>query len=307
MTTEVITTEVAGNTKTATFRSRAFHVVIHECDKFEDYKNDLIKLKSLTYMLAYKETAPTTGKEHIHVYLYFSGVYRYSQKLMNYKFHVEIARGSPQQNIAYISKDGHKIFEYGEQPKQGCRTVAELKEMNINDVPPQYVRIKKELDEEQRENDEFLNMLDEIEADELKAPKIFYLTGQPGKGKTYSAYKLALKLYNKNEICKVDINNNFFKFTGNKCGKCHIIEEFRPSDIRASKFLEYIDKYGFNANVKGGFHYVRPECVIICCVIPPTDIYKNEEINTQFTRRITRTYNLDYEGIDELADHDAID
>ena len=298
--------EVPGNTKRAPI-ARAFNVVIHECDKFDDYKNDLIKLKSLSYMLAYKELAPTTQKEHIHVYIHFNRSYKYSQKLMSYKFHVEIARGTPKQNIAYISKDGNKIFEYGDPPTQGCRTIAELKELSIDEVPPQYARIKKELDEEQRENDEFMNMLNEIEADELKAPKIYYLTGSPGKGKTYSAYKLAMKLYNKNELCDVKINNNFFKFTGNKLGKCHIIQEFRPSQLYASDFLQYIDKYGFNANIKGGFHYVRPECIIICCVIPPTDIYKNEEINEQFIRRITRTYNLDYEGIEELADHDAID
>ena len=273
----------------------------------DTYKNEVMKLKMLRYMLAYKEIAPTTGKEHIHVYLYFSDKYKYSQKLMSYKFHVEIARGSPQQNIAYISKDGHKIFEFGETPKQGCRSIADLKALEFDQVPPQYARIKREIEAEERESDEFMNMLNEIEADELKAPNVYYLTGSPGKGKTYSAYKLAMKLYKKNEICKVDITNNFFKFTGNKCGKCHVIEEFRPSDIRASKFLEYIDKYGFNANIKGGFHYVRPECIIICSVVDPHELYVKEELNEQFIRRMTKIYNLDYQGIDELADPDAVD
>lgn len=300
-TTEVKTTEASGNTK-PTLRGRSFQITIHEIEKFEDWKTEVLKLKSLRYMLAYKEHAPTTGKEHIHVYIYFEQPYKYSKKLMAFNFHVEVCRGSPKQNINYISKEGDKLFEYGEAPHQGYSTIADLRLMNYEDVLPQYARIKKELDEETYEKVQFANMLYEIKRDELKAPKVYYLTGASGKGKTYKAFKLALKFYDVEDICDVQINNNFFKFTGNPKGKCHVIQEFRSSQLHASDFLQYTDKYGFNANVKGGFQYIRPECIIICSIIKPTELYTKEEINAQFTRRITKTYNLDFEEIEELAD-----
>ena len=40
-------------------------------------------------------------------------------------------------------------------------------------------------------------MLEEIENDSLKGPKIIYITGASGKGKTYTAYKMALKNFKK--------------------------------------------------------------------------------------------------------------
>lgn len=70
------------------------------------------------------------------------------------------------------------------------------------------------------------------------------------------------------------------------------IEEFRPSQIKASDFLQLTDKYGFRCNTKGGFATLRPEKIIICSIIPPEQIYK-EEVNKQFLRRITETIDLD--------------
>ena len=134
-------------------------------------------------------------------------------------------------------------------------------------------------------------MLEEIKNDELKAPKIIYITGGTGKGKTYKAYKLALENYDKKDIGKLTLKNDFFDVI-NKSAKCYVIEEFRPSQIKASDFLQLTDKYGFRANIKGGFVSLRPEMIIICSIIEPEKIYK-EEINQQFLRRITETINLD--------------
>ena len=117
------------------------------------------------------------------------------------------------------------------------------------------------------------------------------------KGQTYSAYKRALKEYPKIEIGKLTLKNDFFDVV-NKSAKCYVIEEFRPSQIKASDFLQLTDKYGYRANIKGGFVSLRPEMIIICSIIPPEQIYK-EEVNKQFMRRITEQINLD-EDIDAL-------
>lgn len=128
---EVTDPQIAGNTKPA-IRARAFQLTINEIEKFEKIKNYLTGLKTLDYIIACKETAPTTGHEHIHVYAHF----RESRNISIKKCcgaHIEICRGSPQQNIAYIRKDGNIIFEQGTEPRQGARTVKELKQIDNPD------------------------------------------------------------------------------------------------------------------------------------------------------------------------------
>lgn len=301
MTTEVMTTEAPGNTKAvASFRGRAFQFTLNEPYKYRLLKEKLVDLKTLDYLLSCEEEAPTTGHKHIHIYAHFSQPYKLSKKILEIGSHIEICRGSPKQNIEYIRKDGNILDEIGQPPSQGCRTVSDLKEMSIDECPPQYYRIKNEIDEKKKEEDEFMSMLDEIDHDELKAPEIIYITGDPGKGKTYKAYKTALEKYEKADIGKIQINNNFCKFTNDKA-KCFVIEEFRPSQMHAAEFLQMIDKYGYNANIKGGFKSIRPECLIICSVLKPSEIY-NTEINKQFTRRITKVIDLGHEAniLDDL-------
>ena len=242
-------------------------------------------------MIAAREEAPTTGHEHIHLYVHFSKPYRINKKILSYKQHIEVCRGTPKQNIDYIKKDGNVIFENGEPPHQGLKTVRDLKALEADEVPPQYYKIKKEIDRNETDELTFMNMLSEIEKDELKSPSIIYITGGSGKGKTYSAYKRALASYPKNEIGKLTLKNEFVDVI-NERAKCYVIEEFRPSQIKASDFLQLTDKYGYRANVKGGFVTLRPEMIIICSIKKPYEIYK-DEINQQFMRRITETVDLD--------------
>lgn len=286
-----MTAQAPGNTNTGAFRARAFQLTINEPEKFEPLKNEFLKLKTCDYMIACKETAPTTGHEHIHLYVHFRETYKLNKKILAYHAHIEICRGSPKQNIDYIKKDGNVIFEHGDPPAQGIKTVKDLKELQAEEVPPQYYRIKKEIDAKEKDEQNFFDMLEEIENDELKAPKIIYITGGTGKGKTYKAYKIALENYAKQDIGKLTLKNEFFDVINEKA-KCYVIEEFRPSQIKASDFLQLTDKYGYRANIKGGFVSLRPEMLIICSIIPPQKIYK-EEVNQQFLRRITEEINLD--------------
>lgn len=298
MTTEETTTIASGNTKPEAckivFRGRAFQFTLNEVEKYESLKNDLTALKTCDYLLSCEEVAPTTGHKHIHIYAHFSQPYRLSKKILNYKAHIEICRGSPKENIAYIEKDGNILDEIGERPRQGAKTVKELRESDINDIDPHLYNIKRKIDDKANEEEQFMNMLDEIAADNLKAPEIIYICGDSGKGKTYKAYKIALSKFDKKDIGKLTIENNFIQITNEKA-KCYVIEEFRPSQIKAASFLQLTDKYGYTCNIKGSFKSIRPECIIIASIIKPEDLYKNEEINKQFTRRITQTINLGYE------------
>lgn len=281
-----MTTQARGNTKT-----RAYLLTLNEADRINELIDNMKSYKTLRYLVAgHLETAPTTGHQHYHILVYFDVPIRLGIKKC-LGAHIDVVRGTVKQCVDYITKEGEPYLVYGEPPHQGCRTVKELKEMSSDEVPPQYANIKERLDRKQKDEDNFFEMLDEIEHDNLKAPEIIYITGGTGKGKTYKAYKTALSKYQKHEIGKLTLKNDFFDVV-NENAKCYVIEEFRPSQIKASDFLQLTDKYGYRANVKGGFVSLRPEMIIICSIIEPSKIYK-EEINEQFLRRITKIIDLD--------------
>lgn len=289
-----------GNTKAGlTQKAVNYLITLNDPEVYDGVAYNIKQYKSLSYWLAYREEAPTTGHKHIHIFAHFKVPIKISLKKLC-GAHLDICRGTPQQIIKYVSKGGDLVEEWGNKPKQGGRTIKEVKEMDKEDrdnLPIQYFKIIDKINKEEEDKNVFFNMLDEIANDELKAPKVFYITGGTGKGKTYSAYKKALSLYDKKEIGKLTLKNDFIDII-NDTAKCFVIEEFRPSQIKASDFLQLTDKYGYRANIKGSFKTIRPECLIICSIIHPKLIYK-EEVNKQFLRRITEIIDLGHEEQEE--------
>lgn len=291
MATIEMATNRLGNTK-----ARRFQLTLNEVEKYEDLLKYLEGLKSLTYLISCKENAPTTGHEHIHIFVCFKTPIKLSIKKCC-GAHIEYCKGTIKQNIEYVKKDGNLLDEIGEIPRErgGAHTVGELKAIeDPEELDWKQLNTWTKIHDKKKEEDQFFNMLDEIEKDDLKAPEIIYICGDSGRGKTYKAYKIALSKFEKKDIGKLTIENNFIEITNDRA-KCFVIEEFRPSQIKAASFLQLTDKYGYTCNIKGSFKSIRPQCIIIASIIKPEDLYKNEEINKQFTRRITQTINLGYE------------
>lgn len=307
MATSEKATVSAGNTNAAEIqkikKSRNFLLTINEKSlcHYSEIKKYFYNLKSLNYFLCTEHIGQEN--KHYHIFCQFKNPISISLKKL-YGSHVEICYGSPQQNKNYCMAEDEKhknlkivakiIDEKGELRTSGGKTIKDLKNMSIEEreeLPKQYINIVERLNEKDREEEIFLNMLREIKNKNLKGPNVIYLTGESGSGKTYKAYEIALERYPEEEIGRIHINNNFFKFDGDN-KKCYIIEEFRSSQIKAADFLQFTDKYGYSCNTKGGFKLIRPETIIICSIIRPQDLYKNEEINKQFLRRITEAYEI---------------
>lgn len=250
----------------------------------------------LVYCIKCRDTSKS-GQEHLHFVLYYKNPVSFNRiKSLLPGAHIE-KPWNVNDAINYIkmNKKGRKydIVETGIQPSDArFKKVSDLRDKPLDDVPIQYYNIKRKFDEDELSRETFDNMLREIEEEDLKAPNIYYFTGGSGKGKTYMAYKCALKMYERDEIGKITITNNFFDII-NPRAKCFVIEEFRPSQLHAANFLQLTDKYGYRANTKGGFCTLRPECLFICSIVKPNELYTNEEITEQFLRRITLTYDFD--------------
>lgn len=252
----------------------------------------------------------TVQNDHIHIFVQYKNPREMGPGFLKriYNAHVaEHKKLNPIAMIRYIKCDDKKhketgwtseiIEEIGLAKGDGkfpsIERVQEMSNDEIKQLPIQYYNIANKIIDDKKTEEEFDNMLDEIANDDLKAPKIIYLTGASGNGKTYGAYKIALQHYSKEDIGRIQINNNFFNIT-KKYAKCYVVEEFRDSQLRASEFLQFTDKYGYNANIKGGFQFLRPEIIIICSIIPAEELYRNvNEITTQFKRRITEYYEID--------------
>jgi len=78
--------------------------------------------KTLVYGIYGKEVCPTTKRDHLQCYIYYQNP-RTWKEIKKYfpNAHIEIAKGTPEENKAYCSKE--KSFEeFGELPHQGKRS-----------------------------------------------------------------------------------------------------------------------------------------------------------------------------------------
>lgn len=280
MTPEETTPQAPGNTNTGAFRARAFLLTLNEIEKYEYLKDTILKLKSCDYFLAALEKAPTTGHEHIHIYIHFTDHYKLSKKILSFGAHIDICRGSPQQNIKYVKKDGNILDEIGNEPHQGLKTVNDLKQMDISEIPPQYYNIYKKI----KEDDE-----KDIEIDELKKNvQVFYIQGESGIGKTEKMKEIVRSLKNTygTKINMVKFDNGFYLGVGN--AKICVYDDFRDNHMKASEFINFIDYNKHYMNIKGGSKLNNYELIIITSIQKLDSIYSSvrSEQKAQWIRRI---------------------
>lgn len=280
MTAETTTADSPGNTSPG-FRGRAFLFTLNEVHKYEDLKEAILNLKSCDYFLSAKEIAPTTGHEHIHIYTHFTNSYKISKKILKYGAHIDICKGTPQQNIKYVKKDGNILDEIGDEPHQGFHTVANLK--NIENPDELYWN---EYSTWQKIKQSESNEIDIREW--KKNIKVYYIQGPSGIGKSNKAKEIVLNKADKygHKINMVKYENGFWNGWGSS--KVAIYDDFRDSHMKPSEFINFIDYNKHPVNIKGGCAINDKELIIITSVQRLDDIYKNiyDEPRKQWERRI---------------------
>lgn len=295
MATQVLATEVTGNTNAVTseksknlnLKARAYLLTLNEISKYETLINEIKKLKSVDYFISSQETAPTTGHEHIHIYVHYTTPYKLNKKILATGVHVDVCRGSPKQNIAYVKKEGNIIEEFGNEPKQGSiTTIGELKEIKkIDDVPVNMLNTWMKVQPTKIKKSEW-----------MKKVEVHYICGPSGIGKSTLAQELA-----DDEFDEVKFVNGFWSpcsGTG-----CCIYDDFRSSHMTASEFINFIDYRSHNLNVKGGTVRNNYTKIIITSIQTIDELYSNmpSEAKQQWIRRMI-VHNLYPESSIELAD-----
>lgn len=239
-------------------RSRKYLVTINN-PKEHGYTHERIReilseLKSLDYWCMCDEIGEN-GTYHTHLFLAFSNAVRFST--LKNKFstaHLDIVKGTSQQNKEYIRKEGkwskdrkketnliNTFEEYGDIPieRQGAR----------NDLADLYDEILsgKTNAEIMRDNPEYMFNMDKIERarqiirDDLykntfRQLEVIYIFGPTGTGKTRSI----MEKYGYENVYRV--TNYDHPFDGYKGQDVIILEEFRSS-LKIQDTLNYLDGY----------------------------------------------------------------
>ncbi len=226
---------VAKSSKSA----KGFQITCNEEEKFGDVLNYLRSLKP-NYLVACREKAPTTEHVHMHAYVQFPNARRLSMKKL-LGSHIEQCFGSPEQNEAYIKKDGDIIAEEGEIRKCSNWSIKGFKEMSKEErenLPPQFYNIVHKINEEED--------ADLSPEDIYKEMKVHWYWGESGAGKT----RHAMKEIGERKFNMVKYENGFWHGIGN--AEIALYDDFRDTHMKPTELINFIDYYKHPMNIKGG-------------------------------------------------------
>ena len=257
-------------------KARMFQVTCNEELKFGDVLTYLRSLKP-NYLIACKETAPSTGHIHMHAFAQFKTPHSLSLKKLQGS-HIEKCYGSPEQNDAYIRKEGNIICEEGEMRRNFNWTIKGIKEMKKEereDLPPQLYNIVQKINEEES-ND--ISPKDIYKED----MKVHWYYGESGAGKT----RAAMREIGERKFNMVKYENGFWHGIGS--AKIALYDDFRDTHMKPTELINFIDYFKHPMNIKGGSKKNEYEEIYITSIQDPERIYSNmpEEYKKQWLRRI---------------------
>uniref|UniRef100_A0AAU8H4G0 ATP-dependent helicase Rep n=1 Tax=CRESS DNA virus TaxID=3138951 RepID=A0AAU8H4G0_9VIRU len=215
------------------------------------------------YGIVGKEEAPTTGTKHLQCYFNFINNTRGSFIMQRFRgIHIEVCRGSAEQNVEYCQKNGD-FWEYGTLKKKirtSLKRRKALKDMLKDYMKMPYLEFREQYPYEAFHQKEKLEKW-RLDSLNTKAPwngnlkeKNIWIWGPPGTGKSRWARsqceqdKIYLKAINKWWSGYLDTTH-----------KVVLFEDF-PNDAKymASLMKVWADRYTFTAEVKGGTIFIDP-------------------------------------------------
>lgn len=265
------------NSATQTKCASAFQFTLNEVDRLGDLLSYLRQLKP-NYLLAGKETAPTTGHKHVHIYVQFSRSKRLSLNKLE-GAHVEKCYGSPQANVKYIKKpDTEILVEEGKIKEKGGKSIKDVREMSKedrDDLPVQYYKIVQNVNSEEAKH---------IKGTEYyKGVNVYWYWGESGLGKTKNAVKaIGDRVFN-----EVKFDGNFWHGVTEDTDIA-LYDDWRDTHMKPTELINFIDYNRHVMNVKGGSIRNNYKEIYITSLQNPEEIYKNipEETKKQWLRRI---------------------
>jgi len=231
------------------------------------------------YGIIGEERAPETGTQHLQGFLIFKSNQRFKAvHALIPRAHWELAKGSPEQNKTYCSKEG-MFYEHGECPitkgegekRRWTDALASAKAGEFDNIPAdiymrQYNTIKRiHLDHGGR-------------AADLTGPCGTWICGLAGSGKSFRARQLGGDSFYVKPLNKW--------WDGYKGEDTVIIDDVDPTHKWISHFLKvWADQYAFVAEEKGASRSIRPKRLIVTSQYPLTAVFEDVETQEALLRR----------------------
>ena len=295
-------------------KAKAFLFTLFKINEWGPILEYLQSLKGRNYMLVSREFAPTTGNEHYHIYVQFKYTATLSRKKL-LSMNIQKCKGTPQQNIDYVKKEGDILLEEGE-PRLGGGNAITIKEV-------------KAMTSEERENLPFssYNRLQALKRDEIsilkaseyyKEVEVYYIFGKSGTGKTRHAIEaiknlVDLKYIESDTFNEVKYSGSFWNGVNlDNMTKVALYDDFRDYHMPPSEFINFIDYNVHIMNIKYGYVINKFKYIFITSIQNPYDLYKKyqksenifvsndeytEESQVQWIRRFTEIIEVDEKGI----------
>lgn len=229
------------------------------------------------YIVVGDEIAPETKTPHHQGYIRFKNAIAFNsaKKKLPDGVHIEPAKGTPQQNIAYCIKE--KIFyENGTRPKMGKRNDIDVVKEIINNKGGMRDVIDATNSYQAMRCGELILKYKEQPRSEKPIVKWFH--GSTGTNKTRTAFAESKDPWVS--------GRNLKWWEGYDAHKHVIIDDFRRDFCTFHELLRILDRYPYRIENKGGSRQLLATQIIITCPEPPSETYETREDVQQLLRRI---------------------
>lgn len=248
---------------------------------------------AITYLVYGLETAPDTGTQHIQGYFETEKKISLSTaKTLFPRAHLEVAKGTQDQNKTYCLKDGNGA-EIGKPMAQGARNdLQALAQQVVEGAPVQalaaanpaeYVRYHRGLHALRAAVHDVPRRRDTD-----KDVHVYY--GPTGTGKTRGAIEALESLYGDDNYYKW--NPSMGKWWDGYDGhRGVVLDEFR-GQLPFGYLLSLLDRYAMKVETKGGSREFVADTIYITSPLPPQEWYKDLDGSdklAQLERRIKTT------------------
>jgi len=241
------------------------------------------------YLCYGKEIAPGTGTPHLQGYVYFASARRCASviALLPRRAHVEISKGSGSQNRTYCSKDGD-FTEIGVCPLDG-REKGELEATRWRDVVT-FARLGDFESILDKYPDIYATRLKTVEYLHSKRPRDIsaldgegpfhqWIVGPTGCGKSRRA-----RSENPGAFIKEPESKWWDGYDGEDVA---IIDDFDKFQVaQGGQMKRWLDRYAFQAEVKGGMQMIRPKKIVVTSQYTPSEIWDDERTVDAIMRRV---------------------
>lgn len=254
---------------------------------FTDFNDEFtFNPELMEYAIVGEEICPDTGRRHGQGYVYFTNRQYFSgaKQHIGPRCHIEKARGSISDNVAYCSKDG-RYKESGTRPKEAGQSGAEATKRKWIQI---YETAKSgNLDAIEKEVlIRHYNSLRRIAFDHAHTssrtlhhlPRVgLWIHGEPGVGKSRFVRRRYSSLFEK------QINKWWDGYRGQDIVLLDDLDVVHH--VLGHHIKRWADIYPFNAEVKGGAMTIRPRGVIVTSNYAPSDIWSDSSMIDAITRR----------------------